>query len=260
MTSDATGRPATVLVAGSINTDLVVRVPRAPEAGETVTGDRFDVFGGGKGANQALACVRSGVPTAMLGAVGNYDFGRQRLADLEADGITCAGVAIVDGYPSGVALITLEESGQNRIAYIPGAARAVSGQHAATFFAEVQPAVVLTTLEPPPPVVEALIEAAGLAGVRLILNATPEPAQGRDLALKADVLVVNQSEARELLAADEAGSDWIEIAGQLRSLGPRAVVVTLGADGALLVDDAGPVRVPAPAVQPVDTTDRKSVV
>ena len=85
-----------VLVVGAINTDLVVRVNRAPDAGETITGSRFDIFGGGKGANQALACARSGAATAMLGAVGNDDFGRQRLNDLRADEIDVEGVLVTE--------------------------------------------------------------------------------------------------------------------------------------------------------------------
>src|SRR5207245_92674 len=97
MQADRGGRSVTearggVLVAGSINTDLVAHVRKAPEAGETVTGRSFAVFGGGKGANQAVASARSGATTAMLGAVGQDDFGRQRLADLAAEGIDTGSV------------------------------------------------------------------------------------------------------------------------------------------------------------------------
>ena len=97
-----------VLVAGAINTDLVARVPTAPAAGETVTGSAFAIFGGGKGANQAVAAARSGAATAMLGALGRDDFGRQRLADLERERIDVADIAVVEGAPSGVALIVVE--------------------------------------------------------------------------------------------------------------------------------------------------------
>ena len=86
-----------VLVAGAINTDLVARVARAPEAGETITGSQFDIFGGGKGANQALAAARSGAVTAILGALGHDDFGAQRLSGLIDEGINTSAVAIRDG-------------------------------------------------------------------------------------------------------------------------------------------------------------------
>ncbi|MGH2534074.1 MAG: ribokinase [Thermomicrobiales bacterium] len=243
-----------VLVAGSINTDLVVRVPRAPKEGETVTGDRFDIFGGGKGANQAVAAARSGAPTAMLGSLGNDDFGRQRLADLEADQIDCTHVAIIDDHPSGVALITVEESGENRIAYIPGATRAVTTEQAITALQRVDPAVVLATLELPSDALDVLFLEARTSGVPVIVNATPEPATGRALALQADVLVVNESEARELLGVDSGQRDWQDVAKRLREHGPSSVIVTLGAAGAVLVDGAGIVRVQAPTVDVVDTT------
>ena len=105
-----------VLVAGAINTDLVARVEKAPDAGETVTGSTFNIFGGGKGANQAIAVARSGALTSMFGALGDDDFGRQRRADLEAEGIDTGSVAQSETAASGVALIVVEEqTGQNRI-------------------------------------------------------------------------------------------------------------------------------------------------
>src|SRR4051794_24166438 len=121
-----------VLAAGAINTDLVARLQRAPEAGETVTGSHFAIFGGGKGANQTLASVRAGASTAVLGALGDDDFGRQRIADLAADKVDTSAVAIRSDAPSGVALITVEEqTGQNRIAYVPGATLTVTPDEAA---------------------------------------------------------------------------------------------------------------------------------
>ncbi|MEA2524406.1 MAG: ribokinase, partial [Thermomicrobiales bacterium] len=121
--TEASGR---VLIAGAINTDLVAHVRKAPEAGETVTGSSFAVFGGGKGANQAVAAARSGANTAMLGAVGEDDFGRQRLADLSVEMIDVGGVTVTDRAASGVALIIVDETGQNRIAYVPGATATIT--------------------------------------------------------------------------------------------------------------------------------------
>ena len=103
MTTSA-ARP--VLVAGAINTDLVARVAKAPAAGETVTGSAFAIFGGGKGANQAIAAARSGAPTAMLGALGDDDFGRARRADLDAEGIDTGSVARHESEPSGAVSYT----------------------------------------------------------------------------------------------------------------------------------------------------------
>lgn len=246
-------RSGAVLVAGAINTDLVARVKRAPESGETVTGSAFDVFGGGKGANQALASARSGAPTAMLGGLGTDDFGLQRLADLRADGIDTESVAIVEGVASGVALITVEESGQNRIAYVPGATAHVTIDGAVASAQRTAPAVILSTLELPHEALRRLFAAGRTLGARIVLNATPEPADGLALVPSADVLVVNESEAAELLGGSGDG-DWAAAARRLRALGPSMVVVTLGAGGALAVIGDREVRVAAAEIAAIDST------
>ena len=243
-----------VLVAGSINTDLVARVRVAPAAGETVTGSDFAVFGGGKGANQAVASARSGATTAILGALGQDDFGRQRLADLQREGIGIEHVARLEGVASGVALILVEDDGQNRIAYVPGATARVTPEQAARAVVEARPRVVLATLELPPPALAALMDEARRQGATVVLNATPEPAQGPDLVRLADVLVVNETEAVELLGEGEATQTWDGAALALARLGPGVVAITLGAEGALVARDRDLARLAAPRVEVVDTT------
>jgi ribokinase len=243
-----------VLVAGSINTDLVVNVNQAPAAGETVTGHGFGIFGGGKGANQAVASARSGASTAMLGAVGDDDFGWQRLADLNAEGIDCSGVMVSTTEPSGVALIIVESSGENRIAYVPGASLTVTSDKAISAFEQFRPGVVLTTLELPKDALSASIEAAKAAGATVIVNATPEPSQGRDLAALADILIVNETEACELLELPVSDHDWGDLATKLVSFGPRSVVITLGSKGALLKTESETATIPSPKVEVDDTT------
>lgn len=252
MTQGASG---SVLVCGAINTDLVGRCRRAPEAGETVTGTSFAVFGGGKGANQTLSCARSGAPTAMLGAVGDDDFGAQRLADLRADGVDVRGVAVVPGVASGVALITVEESGQNRIAYIPGATAKVTVEQANQAYDVVKPTALLMTLELPHGALASIIARARSDGATVIVNATPEPADGLAIAKLADVLIVNETEALELLG--EPGSttaDWAAVGKRLLEIGPTSIVMTLGAAGAMLLTADGVESMPAPKVVVVDTT------
>jgi ribokinase len=241
-----------VLVAGSINTDLVVGVKNAPEAGETVIGQSFNIFGGGKGANQALAAARSGAATAMLGAVGADEFGAARLADLRADGIDVESVAVLDDVASGVALITVETSGQNRIAYVPGATMCATVDQAVSAFDRVQPGVVLSTLELPHPALAALFSRARAARVPVVLNATPEPADGRTLVPLADLLIVNETEASELLAGES--DDWAEVAKLLKQLGPSSVVITLGDRGAVGLFGERMVAIEAPKVEAIDST------
>jgi ribokinase len=242
-----------VLVAGAINTDLVVRVRTAPEAGETITGLVFNVFGGGKGANQALSAARSGAPTTMLGALGSDDFGSARLADLRADGIDVDSIAIIEGVASGVALITVEASGQNRIAYVPGATSRVTVQQAASAFDRAKPAIVLSTLELPHEVLKALFTQAKSAECTVIVNATPEPAQGKDLVPLADVLIVNETEANELLEIS-GREDWEPIARALQALGPETVIITLGEQGAIGLIGDRLISATAPKVDAIDST------
>jgi ribokinase len=247
-------RPGGVLVAGSINTDLVVHLQRSPDAGETVTGQSFAIFGGGKGANQTLASARSDAKTAILGAVGDDEFGRQRLSDLVADRVDVESVAISLTAPSGVALIFVEPTGENRIAYVPGATLTVTPDQAAETFNRFQPAVVLTTLELPHESLRALFEMARNAVSTVIVNATPEPAQGKDLVALADVLIANEAEACQLLNVPTGNHDWDDLAGGLLKMGPRAVLITLGAAGATLKTGGVTHRLPAPQVKVVDTT------
>jgi ribokinase len=247
-------RTGGVLAAGSINTDLVVHLQRSPDAGETVTGQSFAIFGGGKGANQTLASARSGARTAILGAVGNDDFGHQRLSDLTADRVDVENVAVSATVSSGVALIFVESSGENRIAYVPGATMTVTADQAVEAFIRFQPAVVLTTLELPHESLLAVFEMAKKAGSTVIVNATPEPAQGKDLVALADVLIANEAEACELLDVPTGDQDWDDLAGKLLKMGIEAVLITLGAAGAILKTDDATHRLTAQKVEVVDTT------
>src|SRR5215213_8420057 len=185
-----------VLVAGAINTDLVARVAKAPDAGETVTGSSFAIFGGGKGANQAIAVARSGAPTAMFGALGDDDFGRQRRADLDGEGIDADSVARSTTAASGVALIVVEEeTGQNRISYVPGATMTLTPEQARVTVDRVKPQMVLTTPEPPPETLSALLAAGKERGATIVLNASPEAIGAKPFLEDIDVLVVNETEA-----------------------------------------------------------------
>ena len=244
----------TVLVAGAINTDLVGRAPRSPEAGETVTGSSFAIFGGGKGANQAFAVARSGVQTAMLGAVGDDDFGRARLNDLEVEGIATENVATRKELSSGVALILVDDSGENRILYVPGPTLTISAADAERAVDAVKPDLLLLTLEPPLDAVERLIKMAKHRLVPVILNATPEPAAAIALAAQVDVLIVNETEACEILGISLGEQSWPEVVQRLHGLGPSTVVATLGEQGALVWHDGRVEEITAPVVEVVDTT------
>jgi ribokinase len=247
-------KSGTILVAGAINTDLVATMAQAPRAGETITGSGFAVHGGGKAANQAVAAARAGATVHLVGAVGDDDFGRGRLADLAADGIAIERVRVDSVAPSGVALIFVEASGENRIAYVPGATLTVPPEHVAEAFKEVRPAFVLVTNELPKASIVELVAAANAAGVPVILNATPDPELARDLLQMADVLIVNEGEALVLLQESGTGQPPATLVARLRELGIATVILTAGAEGAFVGDEADVRQYAPPAVEVVDTT------
>ncbi|MFF6995163.1 ribokinase [Streptomyces sp. NPDC008313] len=241
-----------LLVVGSANADLVIGVERRPAAGETVLGSDLAVHPGGKGANQAVAAARLGARTALLARVGDDAHGRLLLDAQREAGVDTAGV-LVGGAPTGVALITVDPSGDNSIVVSPGAngrltpedVRAAEGLFLAA-------RVVSTQLEIPLRTVSAV--AASLApGSRLVLNASPPVRLPAVVLAACDPLIVNEHEARVVTggALGESPGEW---AAALLALGPRSVVITLGAEGALVADGSGTARVPSVPVDAVDTT------
>ncbi|MEV0915208.1 ribokinase [Streptomyces sp. NPDC049967] len=243
-----------LLVVGSANADLVVGVDRRPAAGETVLGSDLAVHPGGKGANQAVAAARLGARTALLARVGDDAHGRLLLESQRSAGVDTTGV-LVGGAPTGVALITVDPTGDNSIVVSPGAnARLTPAdiRAAASLLSAAQ--VVSVQLEIP---LETVVETARVlpAGTRLVLNPSPPAPLPAEVLAACDPLVVNEHEARSILGQD-AGTTPESWARALTALGPRSVVITLGAGGALAADTRTGecVRVPSPEVDAVDTT------
>jgi len=256
-----------VLVVGSVNVDLVVAAPRLPVPGQTVTGGDVARYQGGKGGNQATAAARLGAGVAFVGAVGADDMGSQARSALAAEGIDITGLVETDR-PTGVALIVVDPRAENLIVVAPGANGEVRAPHVTAALCRLAPGprdVVLVCREIPPDGVRAALEMGRHAGATTILN--PAPADDLDAATLAlaDILTPNETELAILAGRGFAGDDPKAAARQLlasRGTAARqalvrepAVVVTLGAAGALIVWPGGAaVTVPAPAVHPVDTT------
>jgi len=247
---------ARIVVVGSLNTDLVLRMERAPRAGETLQGHDFATLPGGKGANQAVACARMGASVAMVGRVGADANGRAPVDGLAADGIDVTQVDELPGIHTGVAMIWVEDDGQNRIVLVPGANGAMDQASIRQCGRLIDGAMMLVVqLEVPMPVVQAAVERAKGAGVKVLMN--PAPAQSLPEALWAqiDILVVNESEASVLSGAVVEDPASAAIAGAtLRKRGPDCVLVTLGGQGVVIVDGAGSRFARARVVQAVDTT------
>ncbi|MYX05695.1 ribokinase [Streptomyces sp. SID8375] len=244
-----------VLVVGSANADLTVRVDRRPGAGETVLGTDLVESAGGKGANQAAAAARIGGRTALLARVGGDAYGELLLGAQRAAGTDVTPV-IVDGTArTGTAMIIVDPDGDNSIVVSPGANAALTPQDVAAAKDTIAAsAVVSLQLEIPMESVRAAASAAEQAGTRVVLN--PSPAPTADLAPEllsvADPLVVNEHEARQLSGlTDGTPAQWAQA---LRDRGARSVVVTLGGDGALVLDADGAENVPGVRVKAVDTT------
>jgi ribokinase len=275
---------AEVVVVGSVNADLVVSVRRLPRPGETVSGGTFARFGGGKGANQAVAAARAGARVALVGAVGADDLGDEALRELGSEGVDVSAVARLADVATGVAAIVVDDRGENQIAVASGANAALGGDQVAAALARLVapdasgpatdspgpstdspgaatdspgPAtpdtsrprgIVLLGHEVPAAAVEAGIRAARGAGWRVVLNPAPARALPDDVA--GVVLTPNADEAR--LLAHEADVDAAARALAARTRAP--VLVTLGAEGALLLDGDCLERLPASRVEVVDTT------
>jgi ribokinase len=245
-----------IVVLGSLNMDLIIRMPRLPALGETVLGGDLVTALGGKGANQAVAAARLGGEVAMIGRVGADAYGQAQRAALREAGIDVRWLLSDPKTPTGVAFILLDEAGQNSIVVIPGANHCVSPDDvlAAQAALEGAPCLVMQ-LETP---LDTVVEAASLAaqkGVRVVLNPAPAQPLPASLLSKVDTLVLNETEAGLLTSLSVEGDDAVQQAGRrLLELGPRCVVLTLGGRGAFWITPQRSGFVPVFKVQVVDTT------
>jgi glucose uptake protein len=245
-----------IVVVGSINLDLVAGADRIPQIGETIIGDSFRTFCGGKGANQAVAAARLGHPVAMVGSVGN-DFGAQLRNGLNDAGVDTTYVNTVEG-PSGVALIATGRRGENSIVVVPGANHHLTPrvlERAAPVLSRA--AFLLAQLEIPFDTVDYLAQFAERNHIPFMLD--PAPARELSLALLRRVswMTPNETEARELLRAyiSDGGHDSHAVADRLLARGINNVVLKLGSQGCLVAEgNLAKEHVPAFPVKAVDTT------
>lgn len=251
-----------IVVIGSINMDLVLRVPRMPLPGETLTGGAFRTIPGGKGANQAVACARmsgkvaaGGQQVAMVACVGDDEFGATLRAALVADGIIDRHVTTVPGVASGIASILVDDNGQNSIVLAGGANDCLSPAHidAAKQLIE-QSDIVVLQLEVPMDTVVHAIKLARSLGKTVVLNPAPAARVPADVLALVDYLIPNEIEAAMLAGAEVDANDVKALAGALQKQGSDNIIITLGAKGVHAALYGGDHDFPAQAVQAVDTT------
>ena len=245
-----------VVCIGSLNVDLVVRVSRMPDTGETVTGTALERHLGGKGLNQAIAAARAGASVALVGAAGTDEGGGWMRDQLAAEGIDTSAVAEVDG-ASGTALIEVDAAGANRIVVIPGANGWLTPDFTAAQVDRFSGAsIALAPLEVPPDAVVGALRSARAAGMRTIVNTAPVPPDGLPEGLLdlTDIVIANEHEAGLLTGGavtDRASA--LTAAHALRGRGATSAIVTLGADGAIWSTPDGDGHTAAYPVTPIDT-------
>lgn len=244
-----------VAVIGSINTDFVLVVDHRPLPGETVADAVLEVHPGGKGANQAVAAARSGAQVALIGRIGDDPAGRVRLRELEDEHITTEHVSCSPDTPTGVAFITLTPDGENSIVVAPGANARLSPrdvERARPILASAS--VLVVQLEVPLETVERGVALAGRA-TRVVLNCAPYRPLPAALLQRVDVLVANTREAAALSGRRAVDSrNARDVARAIGRLGPSAVVITLGGDGAAVAAADFTEHLGAPKVDAIDTT------
>jgi len=263
------GRGGRVIVVGSINLDLVLRVPRLPRAGETVTGGVLARHHGGKGANQAVAAARAGAKTHLIGAVGEDD-GQASIEALAAEGVDTSAVARVRNEHTGHAVVIVDDAGENQIAVASGANAAVAPGNVRAHLSGLRLTegdVIVLSFELPDPPLLAAAAAARQAGAAIVVN--PAPARECDQALlRGAVITPNRHELAAMLdpaagtpmdppPGTPAGTVADAVAAAAASVARRTggrIVATLGPDGALLADGTSVTHFPGHRVSPLDST------
>jgi ribokinase len=245
-----------IIVAGSMNMDMVVKTSHIPQPGETVLGGTFFMNPGGKGANQAIAVARLGAEVAFIGKIGDDIFGRQSSQLFEDEGVDIAGMVADEDQPSGIALITVDEKGENSIVVAPGANARLYPEDVENSFKNYPDArILLVQLEIPLNTVQFAAELAKKQGVKVILNPAPANKSVPDFYKLIDIITPNVTEAEMLTGVKITDSDSALVAAKkLRSFGVPTVIITLGSSGAILLDGEDFHHIDAPKVTAVDTT------
>ncbi|MEZ6059655.1 MAG: ribokinase [Planctomycetaceae bacterium] len=249
--------PRSILVVGSINMDLVVQSARLPTPGETLIGRSISEIPGGKGANQAVGAARLGANVSMIGRIGDDAFGGRLLDGLKSAGIDTGGVRSTEGSSSGIAIIGVEDSGQNCITVIPGANGLVTPEDVSAAEALFSAAdVLLLQLEIPLATVRAAIELAKRHGVLTVLDPAPAVTDLPPEMLEVDVVCPNESEASLLTGIGVSSRTAAEKAAlALQQRGATRAIITLGDQGAVFCDKNGECGfVDGFSVHAVDTT------
>lgn len=246
-----------IVVVGSLNMDMVVRSPRLPIGGETLMGTDFHQINGGKGANQAVAMARLGAQVQMIGRVGADSFGIKLTTALKNDGIDVSRVESLENISTGVALITVQDSGENAIIVVPGANGCLMPSDLDPSTTDLLNAkLVVAQLEVPLQTIEKLMTMAKANGSYTVLNPAPAQELSHELLKQVDLLTPNETELALLSGLPTGNLDEVKVAADcLLKKGVKEIVVTLGSEGAIYLNQEGTVILQSAfKVEAVDTT------
>ena len=249
-------KPSKILVIGSSNTDMVIKTHKFPAPGETILGGKFLMNPGGKGANQAVAASRLGGMVTFVGKIGDDIFGKQAVQQLEDEGINVDYVAVDPVNPSGVAMITVDENGENSIVVAPGSNGTLSPSDFDKAILELDDSeYVLMQLETPIPTVEYIAKIAGHKSKKVVLNPAPASNLSDELLKNLYAITPNETEAELLTGIKVVDERSALLAAKvLNEKGVEIVIITMGAAGAFLLQNGKCELISAPKVEAVDTT------
>ena len=245
-----------IIIVGSSNTDMVIKAERFPQPGQTILGGEFFLFPGGKGANQAVAAARLGGKVIFIAKVGNDMFGEQALQQFKTEGIVTDYIAKDPDHPSGVALITVDNKGENTIVVAQGSNGALSPGDIKSAEREFEKAdIVLTQLETPLPTILHVAKLTGKFQKKMILNPAPAMSLPDDLFPYLYLITPNETETEILTGVKVKDKQSLaQAADKLKQKGVANVIITLGSEGAFLSDQAGEKHIPTRKVKAIDST------
>ncbi|RZM30127.1 MAG: ribokinase [Pedobacter sp.] len=245
-----------IIVVGSMNMDMVVKTDRIPRPGETVLGGTFFMNPGGKGANQSVAIARMGGDVVFIGKIGDDIFGKQSAQLFDEEGVDISGIISDENSSSGIALITVDQHGENSIVVAPGANAKLSPEDVTVAIKRYEHyKFLLLQLEIPMETVACALKTGKELGMRVILNPAPANEGIKDYFNLIDIITPNEHEAEMLSGIKIDNMDSAEVAARrLQEMGVKNVIITLGKSGAVILEDDHFYHVPAPEVEAVDTT------
>ena len=247
-----------IVVVGSSNTDLIIKVSEIPRPGETLLGGEFFTFPGGKGANQAVAAARAGGDVVFIASVGDDSYGEEAIKGYKLDNINTENIKVCKGVPSGIAMITISDSGENAITVASGANALLSSEDLEEIEEPFQEAdYMLIQLETPIETVQKAVQLCADLDTRVILNPAPAAELPDEILEKVSIITPNETEAERLtgITVNDVPTA-AEAADSLHKRGIETVIITMGAMGAYMSDQVSGIRklVPGFSVKAVDTT------